>query len=69
MAAIPPSASQCSILEIVHGSHIRQHEAFKLDFAPRLQSAGKFTPLCALSSSGCYLAVTVNDGYVSVYER
>ncbi len=66
MAAIPPMASHCSVLELEHGSHLRQDSLIKPGSS---QKGPNVAPLCALSESRAYLAVTFNDGFVSICAR
>ncbi len=66
VAAMPPRATPCSVLDLEHGSHLRQHSLIK---PGSNQKGTDVAPLCALSKSGEYLAVTFNDGFVSICKR
>ena len=66
MAAIPPMATHCSVLDLEHGSHLRQDSLIE---PGSIQRVANVAPVCALSKSGAYLAVTFNDGFVSICNR
>ena len=70
MAAIPPSATHCYILELVAGSHIIQHAAVKPETPPESSRGSDVQHMhCALSYSGSHVAVAISNGYVWVFDR
>ena len=70
MAAIPPSAAHCYILELVAGNHIIQHAAVKPETPPEPSRGSDVQRThCALSYSGNHVAVAVSNGYVWVFDR
>ena len=69
MAAVPPSASHCSVLHFEHDSRIRQDGVVEPEAILSHHNLANIMPLCALSDSGELLALTYNTGFVSIHDR
>ena len=69
MAAVPPLGSHCSVLHLEQGFNIRQGNALERESIPNHPKMANVTPLCALSRSGEVLALSYNDGFVSIRDR
>ena len=69
VAAIPPSARQCVVLELSHGSTIRRQTVLEPEKTASPQSSPTWVRHCALSRSGTLTALPFGDGRVSVYDR
>ena len=69
VAAFPPSARQCSVLEVSHGSVIRRQTVLEPVTPAGPQSSLTWVRHCALSRSGTLTALTLGDGLVNMYDR